>query len=57
MAIGMEKSEFPIVGIGASAGGIEEPGLAIVIVTHLPPERESLLHEVVRHLTTCFAIS
>jgi two-component system, chemotaxis family, CheB/CheR fusion protein len=53
----MEKSEFPIVGIGASAGGIEEPGLAIVIVTHLPPERESLLHEVVRHLTTCFAIS
>jgi two-component system, chemotaxis family, CheB/CheR fusion protein len=59
----MEASEFPIVGIGASAGGIEalegffrglpsEPGLAIVIVTHLPPERESLLHEVVRHLTT-----
>ena len=63
IAIDMEKSEFPIVGIGASAGGIEalegffrglpsEPGLAIVIVTHLPPERESLLHEVVRHLTT-----
>jgi two-component system, chemotaxis family, CheB/CheR fusion protein len=59
----MEASDFPIVGIGASAGGIEalegffrglpsEPGLAIVIVTHLPPERESLLHEVVRHLTT-----
>jgi two-component system CheB/CheR fusion protein len=63
IAIAMEKSEFPIVGIGASAGGIEalegffrglpsEPGLAIVIVTHLRPERESLLHEVVRHLTT-----
>src|SRR5436853_7867629 len=60
----MEETDFPIVGIGASAGGIEalegffrglpssEPGLAIVIVTHLPPERESLLHEVVRHLTT-----
>src|ERR1700747_855364 len=59
----MEKSEFPIVGIGASAGGIEalegffrglpsEPGLAIVIVPHLPPEREGLLHEGVRHLTT-----
>jgi two-component system CheB/CheR fusion protein len=59
----MEASDFPIVGIGASAGGIEalegffrglpsEPGLAIVIVTHLPPERKSLLHEVVRHLTT-----
>jgi two-component system, chemotaxis family, CheB/CheR fusion protein len=59
----MESPEFHIVGIGASAGGIEalegffrglpsEPGVAIVIVTHLPPERESLLHEVVRHLTT-----
>ena len=59
----MEKFDFPVVGIGASAGGIEalegffrglpsEPGLAIVIVTHLPPDRESLLHEVVRHLTT-----
>jgi two-component system, chemotaxis family, CheB/CheR fusion protein len=58
----MDKFEFPIVGIGASAGGIEalegffrglpsEPGLAIVIVTHLPPDRESLLPEVVRHLT------
>jgi two-component system CheB/CheR fusion protein len=59
----MDKFNFPVVGIGASAGGIEalegffrglpsEPGLAIVIVTHLPPDRESLLHEVVRHLTT-----
>jgi len=47
---------FPIVGIGASAGGIEalkgffrglpaDPGFAVVIVTHLSPERESLLHE------------
>jgi two-component system, chemotaxis family, CheB/CheR fusion protein len=59
----VDKFDFPVVGIGASAGGIEalkgffrglppEPGFAIVIVTHLPPERESLLHEVVRHLTT-----
>ena len=49
---------FPVVGIGASAGGVEalegfvrglpaEPGLAIVIVTHLSPERESMLHEIV----------
>jgi two-component system CheB/CheR fusion protein len=59
----MDRFDFPIVGVGASAGGIEalegffkglpsEPGLAVVIVTHLPPDRESLLHEVVRHLTT-----
>jgi two-component system, chemotaxis family, CheB/CheR fusion protein len=59
----LDEFDFPIVGIGASAGGIEalegffrglpsEPGFAVVIVTHLPPERESLLHEVVRHLTT-----
>ena len=45
---------FPIVGIGASAGGVEalegffrglpgQPGFAFVIVTHLSPDRESLL--------------
>jgi two-component system CheB/CheR fusion protein len=54
---------FPVVGIGASAGGIEalegffrglpdDPGLAIVIVTHLSPDRESLLHEVVSRFTS-----
>jgi two-component system, chemotaxis family, CheB/CheR fusion protein len=59
----MDHPAFPIVGIGASAGGIEalegffrglpaDPGFAIVIVTHLSPERESLLPEVVSHLTT-----
>src|SRR5882724_2706483 len=59
----MDKSAFPVVGIGASAGGIEalegffrglpaSPGFAIVIVTHLSPERESLLHEVVGRSTT-----
>lgn len=56
------EEDFPIVGVGASAGGIEaldgffrglpeEPGFAVVIVTHLSPERESLLHEVVSHYT------
>jgi two-component system CheB/CheR fusion protein len=59
----MDHPAFPIVGIGASAGGIEalegffrglpaDPGFAIVIVTHLSPERESLLREVVSRLTT-----
>ncbi|MER8482111.1 CheR family methyltransferase [Mesorhizobium sp. M1322] len=53
---------FPIVGVGASAGGIPameglfkgitgQPGMAFVIVTHLSPGRESLLHEVVRRYT------
>ncbi len=54
---------FPIVGIGASAGGVEalegffrgmpgDPGLGFVVVTHLSPHRESLLHEIVARYTT-----
>ena len=54
---------FPVVGIGASAGGIEalegffqglpaDPGLALVIVTHLNPERKSVLHEIVARHTS-----
>ena len=53
---------FPIVGIGASAGGLEalegffrglpeRPGLAVVVVTHLSPERESRLHEILARYT------
>src|SRR6188474_3098309 len=53
---------FPIVGIGASAGGVNAlegffkglpagSGMAFVIVTHLNPERESLLHEIVSRYT------
>jgi two-component system, chemotaxis family, CheB/CheR fusion protein len=53
---------FPIVGVGASAGGIEalegffgglpdRPGLAIVVVTHLSPERESHLPEILARFT------
>ena len=48
---------FPIVGVGASAGGVEalealfrgmpaNPGVAFVIVTHLAPKRESMLPEI-----------
>ena len=51
------QDRFPIVGVGASAGGIqaltgffsgvpEKCGVGIVIVTHLNPDRPSLLHEV-----------
>src|SRR6202045_334878 len=53
---------FPVVGVGASAGGIEalnaffdglpqdDNGMAFVVVQHLPPERESLMAEILaRH--------
>ena len=53
---------FPIVGVGASAGGVEalegffqgvppQPGAAFIIVTHLSPDRESLLHEIIARYT------
>ncbi|CAD6560585.1 Protein-glutamate methylesterase/protein-glutamine glutaminase [Paraburkholderia kirstenboschensis] len=53
---------FPVTGVGASAGGIEaldgffrgmpaEPGVAVVVVTHLGPDRESLLHETMARYT------
>ena len=52
----MDRS-FPVVGVGASAGGVEaleylfkampaEPGMAFVIITHLAPKRESMLPEI-----------
>lgn len=55
-------ARFPIVGVGASAGGVEalegffrgmpdQPGVALVIVTHLSRERESRLHEIVGRYT------
>jgi two-component system CheB/CheR fusion protein len=54
---------FPIIGIGASAGGVEAltgffrgmpnpHGMAFVVVTHLSRERESRLHEVLANLTS-----
>src|SRR5262245_52785080 len=50
-------ARFPIVGVGASAGGVEaleylfkamppNPGMAFVIVTHLAPKRETMLPEI-----------
>src|SRR5205085_8933447 len=53
---------LPIVGIGASAGGVEaleaffkavpaENGMAFVVVTHLPPYRDSLLAEILGRAT------
>ena len=57
-----DTENFPVVGIGASAGGIEalegffhglpdRPDVALVVITHLSPERESLLHEIIGRYT------
>ena len=53
---------FPVVGIGASAGGIEaleglfggvpaRPGMAFVVVTHLSPHHESALPDILARFT------
>ena len=53
---------FPIVGIGASAGGVEalegffrglpsQPGLGVVVVTHLSPTHESSLPDILARFT------
>lgn len=53
---------FPIVGLGASAGGIEalerffrpfpaEPGLAFVVITHLSPTHPSHMREILARFT------
>ncbi|MHB1356970.1 MAG: chemotaxis protein CheB [Anaerolineae bacterium] len=57
-------SEFPIVGIGASAGGLAafeaffsgmpadtDPGMAFVLVQHLAPDHESILTDLIRRYT------
>src|ERR1700730_3985765 len=52
----------PIVGMGASAGGVEalerffksmpaDNGMGFVVVTHLPPNRESMLAEIIGRAT------
>jgi two-component system CheB/CheR fusion protein len=54
---------FPIVGIGASAGGLEafeqfftrmpgDSGMAFVLVQHLDPSRTSMMPELLQRLTT-----
>jgi hypothetical protein len=53
---------FPIVGIGASAGGqsaltaffttmADQPGMAFVLVQHLAPDHKSILAELIQHHT------
>ena len=50
----MKPSSSLFVGIGASAGGItafDDCAMVFIIVTHLSPERPSLLHEVIERYT------
>ena len=55
----MKEGEFPVVAIGASAGGLQaleaffeavpvDSGLAFVVITHTDPEHESLLPELLK---------
>ena len=59
-----DTAGFPIVGIGASAGGLTafeaffsampgdaDPGMAFILVQHLAPDHKSLLSELVRRYT------
>jgi two-component system, chemotaxis family, CheB/CheR fusion protein len=57
-----QQSYFPIVGIAASAGGLEaftqllshlpiDTGMAFVLIQHLAPDRESLLTEIFSRAT------
>ncbi|MEI6310577.1 MAG: chemotaxis protein CheB, partial [bacterium] len=59
-----QETGFPIVGIGASAGGLAafeaffsgmpadaDPGMAFVLVQHLAPDHESILTDLIRRYT------
>ena len=61
---GHDSRGFPIVGIGASAGGLAafeaffsgmpadtDPGMAFVLVQHLAPDHKSILSELVKRYT------
>lgn len=54
---------FPVVGVGASAGGLEaftslfgampaDSGMAFVLIQHLPPDGESMLSELLQRTTS-----
>ncbi len=57
-----EEQHFPIVGIGASAGGLaafesffakmpSDNGMAFVLVQHLAPEHNSILSDLIKQYT------
>src|SRR3546814_13437341 len=58
----VEPPQFPIAAVGASAGGVEalegffrglpeRPGIAVIVLTHLNPAHESVLHEIIARYT------
>ena len=62
-APGGSESPFPIVGIGASAGGLgsfedfftampEDPGMAFILVSHLSPDHISMLPDLIQEKTS-----
>ena len=62
-ASGTDAALFPVVGINASAGGLEalteffrtmasRSGMAFVVVTHLDPDHKSAMAEILSHVTT-----
>ncbi|MDR3542736.1 MAG: chemotaxis protein CheB [Desulfosporosinus sp.] len=63
-AAGKAATAFPIVGVGASAGGLaafeaffsgmpadRDPGMAFVLVQHLDPDHKSILTDLIRRYT------
>lgn len=59
-----QRGDFPVVGIGASAGGLaafesffsgmpadSDPGMAFILIQHLSPDYKSILTELVRRYT------
>ncbi|HSO88160.1 MAG TPA: chemotaxis protein CheB, partial [Draconibacterium sp.] len=57
-----EQSKFPIIGIGASAGGLEaleqflgsvpgNSGMAYVVIQHLDPTQKGMLPELLQRIT------
>ncbi|MGE7989504.1 CheR family methyltransferase [Pseudomonas sp. NPDC089554] len=61
-ALAVSHLDFPVVGIGASAGGIEairtffsqmpaDSGMAFVVVLHLSPDHQSMLDQIIQSVT------
>src|SRR6266480_97448 len=62
-SVSLSRKSFPVVGVGASAGGLEaftdflkslpsDTGMAFVLVQHLAPEHESLLPSLLANATS-----
>ena len=63
VAVPRGRTSFPIVGVGASAGGLEalsaflkalppRTGMAVVIIQHLAPQHESALTQLLSRATS-----